>query len=71
MQCIVRTALQGSVTFKAETAGIVHVPIGNINFSDNEIKENLQAVMVKNHLNPMHINYIDVYIYIYDYYLFT
>ena len=42
----VKAALQGTVTFKAETDGVVHVPIGNVSFTDEQLKENLRAVMV-------------------------
>ena len=43
---IVKTALQGTVTFKAESAGLIHVPIGNMSFTETQLQENLRAVMV-------------------------
>lgn len=42
----VASALKGTVTFRAESAGVVHVPIGNISFTEEKLKDNLRAVMV-------------------------
>ena len=42
-----KEALRGTVTFRAESAGVVHIPIGNIKFTDEQLKDNIRAVVVR------------------------
>lgn len=41
----VKEAKAGKVEFRTERAGIVHVPIGKVSFDDQQLLENLQAVI--------------------------
>lgn len=41
----VKNALAGQVSFRADKGGVLHCPIGKLNFEAKALKENLRAVM--------------------------
>ena len=41
----VKNIKSGQIEFKTDKAGIVHVPIGKVSFTDDEIKKNLLFFM--------------------------
>ena len=45
VETAVREAKAGKVEFRTERAGIVHVPIGKVSFTEDQLLENLQAVL--------------------------
>lgn len=42
----VRNAKAGQARYRIDKAGIIHCPIGKINFEPNALKENLQALLI-------------------------
>ena len=41
----VRNAKAGQVRYRTDKAGIIHCPIGNVEFDPNKLKENLEALL--------------------------
>ena len=41
----VKNAKAGQVRYRTDKAGIIHCPIGNVNFDSNKLKENLEALV--------------------------
>jgi large subunit ribosomal protein L1 len=61
VQKAVSEAKAGRVEYRVDTAGIVHLGVGKVSFTDDKLNENIQAVMasVKNNKpNSLKGNYI-------------
>ena len=42
----VKNAKAGQVRYRTDKKGIIHSTIGNVNFDDNQLKENLEALLI-------------------------
>ncbi len=45
VETAVKNAKSGQVRYRTDKAGIIHCPIGNVEFDANNLKENLQALL--------------------------
>ncbi len=46
VESAVRNAKAGQVRYRTDKNGILHAPLGNIDFSDVKVKENLEALLI-------------------------
>lgn len=46
VETAVKNAKSGQVRYRTDKAGIIHCPIGNVDFDANTLKENLEALLV-------------------------
>jgi len=47
VETAVKNAKSGQVQFRTDKAGIIHCPIGKINFEPNALRENLQSLIAE------------------------